>query len=308
MDLLSNEEIYAIIDHLNINDRLSFSSTCYRYKSHVERSLLATVMDILQHFTSNTSLFFQLMWSNNLVIGGPMVLAALFPGEGFMGKKDLHLYVPDYTSRTFTDTLRIQHGYKPKGTYKIKQHHFVKNAVQRVEKYENAKGAIIRIFYSRDQSALTPIFHLSATHNMNFISAYGIYCAYPRLTLSKNTVLHPKALSSFASNDTLGVITERYSSYGFQVHYSFKHLSEDHKCGTDIHCPHITRSLYDKHGLFLAFQHPMTASHHLQNIAYNAEHGVVWSLGGDGCDDSIPRNDAFVVTTWLHGSKSDNYY
>ena len=304
--MLSIEELLDIIKHLNLLDRTSFSMTSHRHKRLVNSTILPSVIQLLSQFTSEPMAFLQLLWSNNAIIGGPIALAALFPNEEPRPDQKLHIYVPAFDNQNFLEALRDQHNYQMTGAFRLKAKHFIQNSVEKVIRLRNANNATISVLFSRDHTALTPIFHLSATHNMNFISAHGIYCAYPHFTFAKNTILHPKSIYNIKMNQEVGKVIERYTSYGLKVYQSFKSLSVDHphsRCRIDIQCPHLLRTLYDKHGFFAPMDFPMTSSLRPNQLSYNEDNGVVWNLGGEGCEAHMTTNDSFVVSTWLSGGK-----
>ncbi len=305
MDLLSNEEVFEVISHLNIIDRISLSKTSTRHKALVEAAALPTVLNLLKRFTPKPSDLLRLIWSNSAVIGGPIAYTSLFPTEEPKEGNKLHIFVPASTQRSFLEALKTEFHFQFTDYQQIKTKHFIQHSIKKVLRLQNTQKATITIYYSTEDSALFPIFHLSSTHDMNFISAYGIYCAYPLFTLHKRTIIHPKAISKHRHDGEMQRVIDQYTSYGLQVHQSFQdlpHSQPKHLCRTDIQCPHLIRSLYDKHGLFIQFKYDITQTFLSNKIAYN-ETGVVWSLGGEECDIDMIVNEAFVKTTWLNNGK-----
>ncbi len=307
---LSNEEIFDILKHLNLIDRMSFAMTSHRHKTIVHGTVLHFVMQLLRRFTFQTMAFLQLLWLNNAIIGGSIALAALYIDEEPRPDLKLHLFIPAFDNKDFIETLTDEYDYEIIEVRRIKARHFIESSVKKIIHLRNANHATIYVFFSRDDSALTPIFHLPATHHMNFISAYGIYCAYPHFTFAKDTILHPKAVYNTKTNEDVGQMMERYISDGLNVYTSFKSLSVDQphdRCRLDIRCPHLIRTLYDKHGFFVPLELPITTILRPNKVAYNCENGVVWNIGGEGCESGMTPNDSFVMTTWLHGSKHTSY-
>jgi hypothetical protein len=116
------------------------------------------------------------------LISGSAALLVLLPAQCVPG--DLDLYIPwNKTTQTLeliSEILDYEFTGPPdeiKVNYNFQSIHHIYWLYSK--KFEHK----INVIVSKTNNTLTPIFEFDSTHPMNFMTAYGLACAYPKLTL-----------------------------------------------------------------------------------------------------------------------------
>ncbi|KAF4618641.1 hypothetical protein D9613_009830 [Agrocybe pediades] len=139
--------------------------------------------------------------------------------------------------------------------------------------------ASINIIISTTETALIPIFYFHSTAVMNYISPYGIFCAYPKLTFNLRNMLNPLHSRNPHDNWRLWSCVDKYRARGFSTRFDPIHWDDmaNHVCETDYNCPTTMRTTFDEGCLFFPFPNP------LGTYTSMASGIVVWCLGGFPC-------------------------
>ena len=73
----------------------------------------------------------------------------------------------------------------------------------------------VNIIISQTTSPLSPIFHFHSTDVMNFISAYGFFSAYPKITNLHFSIINPVTFKRGAPSARILACFEKYTHWGF---------------------------------------------------------------------------------------------
>lgn len=117
---------------------------------------------------------------------------------------------------------------------------------------------------------------------MNFISAYGVYSAYPTLTSQCRGLKNCYELAHNGQSDqSVQTCLDKYAQRGYEIADDLSRWSEfdGHICTSTGSCPTTDRYLDDRHAYFHLFGKALPATK--PNRVFNA--GVdrcVWSLAG----------------------------
>ncbi|KAK6974078.1 hypothetical protein R3P38DRAFT_2584591 [Favolaschia claudopus] len=164
---------------------------------------------------------------------------------------------------------------------------------------------VINVLVVSGDNAVESIFHFHSTIVMNFISGYGVFCAYPALTLRKRSVTNHSILSDQTSTNRARTCFEKYERRGICHKDHLRHHVNwlghrdhvdwsAHICGTDKACPSTFRTLHDDGSLFIPF--PSTTTPASPPVIFNGVDSVVWSLGGSSCSPLPVGHESFVQT------------
>ena len=182
--------------------------------------------------------------------------------------------------------------------------------------YEFEKeGRSIRLWVAVGENASVPVMLTSTTFVMNFISPWGIYCAYPTLTLVRRGLVNHFTEADDDSNgdaffSRVGPSFCKYVERGvvFEVNdRNWADTLKKHRCFTSATCPHTIRSLYDRSGLHISFPVAFDGLHDraTQNIRLDNNHTTIWSLGGGYCNEPLLYHAAFSQSKTLYSRVSD---
>ncbi|KAK7035712.1 hypothetical protein R3P38DRAFT_3183528 [Favolaschia claudopus] len=153
---------------------------------------------------------------------------------------------------------------------------------------------IINLLIVTGDNAAEAIFRFHSTIVMNFISGYGVLCAYPALTLRKKSIANHGVMADQLSRDRGRGCFEKYEERGISTkdHLREHALWSHHVCGSDKSCPSTFRTLHDDGSLFVAFEAIGTPE--TPPLFYNGFSSVLWSLGGTQCS-ALPVGHSLFV-------------
>lgn len=270
---------YYILEFLDNKSLIMLSKTCCTQRLNVAHHVKGVAYRVIGTFGIDARSFRRVMRTTNSVISGSAALLMLSPGA--FVPHDLDLYVPrDKAERTIALIEEISDYrlilIKPtKGEYNIKNIHRVFYLHSR--KYNRQ----INIIVSQTNNALNPIFSFDGTHPMNFMSAHGITCAYPSLTLNNCSLLNWEGL---LPADSMVWWREKWLARGYMIRRTLRWWAEynEHSCRIDGSCPLTVRSIYDAHTMFLDF--PRAQRSQLPRVSnriiYSRGANMVWGLKG----------------------------
>ncbi|KAK7021157.1 hypothetical protein R3P38DRAFT_3196901 [Favolaschia claudopus] len=152
----------------------------------------------------------------------------------------------------------------------------------RVRRFHKDHHSIYLIVVANENAA-TIIFNLYSTMDMNFVSGYGLFCAYPELTLNKLSYVNPSARDTSTDGSDFRRLAANVRRKGFTHNIAlFEHvLYRNHVCGSSRCCPNTLRSMHDSDSLFVSFASTLTEC--AGPTLYDGIHTVIWSLGGPPC-------------------------
>lgn len=144
---------------------------------------------------------------------------------------------------------------------------------------------VVNVIVVPGDNAAISIFHFHSTVVMNFISANGVYCAYPDLTLNKRFYPNANLILADGSRQRTSRALAKYFERGFIFELDLpSHVGfENHTCGEDKNCPRTARFLHDDGGLFIPFGDEFSDDHPCNR--YDGINSVMWSLGGVVCSN-----------------------
>lgn len=245
----------------------------------------------------------------NSLISGSGALWCLHPGSFVPG--DLNIYVPENRSTLFEEFVVGISGYEklqPGNTTKDLKalypspSEFGTNDIKTVMWFKKV-DKIMNIVVVAGKNALLPIFHFHATFAMNFISCYGLFSTYPKLTMARWGILNlpyqqmPVKVQGWV---------EKYERRSMECGLTLQAWQEfdNHVCAVNGSCPATPRTLYDRHGLFIPFSthlllSPETSAN--RNVIYTHVCSIVWQLKYScSTHGRWPHQNGYVHSTTLH--------
>ncbi|KAJ7021221.1 hypothetical protein C8F04DRAFT_1274053 [Mycena alexandri] len=282
---VSFEVISIIMTLLGPWSMLNFSLTCKSYNSAFKTHMLSITYQSLNKFEIPPEMFMRIMLATSSIIAGS-VAANILSGNNFK-PSDLDVIAPssqeDSMRTIFTETL----GFTEDGST-------VPNGLQdtarMVHSYKKNESSV-RLWIASGENPTVPVMLTASTFVMNFITPWGIYCAYPRLTLLKRAIINhfsddgPNSRFDLAYT-RVGAAFDKYTARGVSFAVddrSWTDTCKSHRCYVSPTCTHTTRNIYDPWGMHIPF--PVTyegvAPYIAKNTRFDSTHTTIWSLGGD---------------------------
>lgn len=238
----------------------------------------------------------QILHTTKTIISGSTALT-IISGGSFV-PNDLDIYVPVSQEENLLALLETYFGFKVDAAIssdKLYNHNTELKSVRWLTVNEHGKK--INVMTCTGDSAVMAIFSFHSTIVMNFISSYGIYCAYPGLTLSKQALPTSKYFGRMRAHVERRCF-RKYRERGYMIEESLdKHLlAERHTCFVHPSCPLTIRTIYDGHGAFVRFRSPATATDVKGPFIYDRNHSALWSLGGPACNNQGLHHSRFTYS------------
>lgn len=279
----------------------SFSATNRFHRRLFLHHNVSSIHSLLRYFVLDPSALLSLLHSTNSIISGSTATLAFLPHS--FTPNDLDIYVPAKFLDTFVSSLRVKFGYKKSRPVAAVTGHIEKDysSLARIERILWFKRGekTINVMAVNGHNAVVPVFSFHSTIVMNFISAYGFYCAYPSLTLSSRSIINTKGTLPRPAKRAI----KKYKERGIKSAYSLStwRRFNQHNCMKSSICPQSIRSLYDNGGLFRSFSDIKDdATDRIFPLRYNKIDSVVWTLhAGRFCSEQTIATSGFVKSTTI---------
>ncbi|KIO12018.1 hypothetical protein M404DRAFT_125896, partial [Pisolithus tinctorius Marx 270] len=179
-----------ILRHCNASDLFTYACTSTSSATLVKEYLTARLLTVYGKFFQSPRNVPHILASCDAVISGSTALSILLPEMSTTWTAgDLDIYVP---KRSFAhlSILLQKEGYHILRERTQNENTYTPSSILTVITFDN-NTRLIDVVVSNSYTALSPIFQFHNTCVMNFISAYGIFCAYPNLTLHALSMVNP---------------------------------------------------------------------------------------------------------------------
>jgi hypothetical protein len=193
---------------------------------------------------------------------------------------DLDIYSPTSQIETVLAMVEKTLGFKRRRstalTYDTQTH------IKRVYHLEKGQKQM-NVMVIRGEDPTIAIFQFHSTVVMNYLTAFGLYCAYPALTLGNRGVANLSAiLRNPSSRERILRCFDKYRARGVEIENDVTIFPEfaHHVCHVAAECPLTVRSTSDGKGLYQELFPPLEME---AVFATKNEHLVVWHLGGPMC-------------------------
>lgn len=183
--------LHGVLNKMGLPWVMALGSTSIDMELHIQKHLKHRLSVALTPFQIPQRHLLRILRLSHTIISGSIALYFMLPLNAHIWTpSDMDLYT---TTNGYSKIMAflIIHGYdlvaeftgaqRPRG---FGEHHIVYEmgyAIQQVIKMHKGDHTI-DIIISQTSSPLSPIFHFHSTAVMNFISAYGFFSAYPKIT------------------------------------------------------------------------------------------------------------------------------
>ncbi|KAJ7758617.1 hypothetical protein B0H16DRAFT_1820572 [Mycena metata] len=247
-------------------------------RSGTPEETASRVREILANFDINPQHLLDLLRTTRGIVSGSAALLMVTDMDFKPG--DLDIYIPASQDQTALLLVQRRLGYQLK---KSSARSYENNAdIKRVHLLTKGRNKI-HVVTTKGENAAATIFRFHSTIVMNLLTAWGIYCAYPSLTLKRKGVANlPTLLNDLSLSIRSRTCYEKYRSRGVTLENDVRKFPEHaaHICHASAECPHTVRSTSDGKGLYVElFNQP---PHEVQRQEMG-EYTTVWMLGGPMC-------------------------
>jgi hypothetical protein len=320
-DYLSKGEMDLVLSATSIPSLSRLAATSKTYNYIVHRHIYDRLTTTIQPFFGQVTKCLTVLASTNTVISGSQALHFMMPPyEHNWGPADMDLYTSMEGYENLIAYMKsLGYGMVTNGAAG-KQHRDYATEGNfggiRFVTTMKKDGRQVDIIVSARTSPISPIFYFHSTIVTNFISAHGIFSAYPRLTEMYRGLVNPIAYAPRPkpTPKILGCM-QKYRERGFEIRYNttswaisdatkagntIKEGMIPHDCHRSYMCPHTVRTTFDNSCMFVPFRtvEYMTKSREKKatHQAYKGRYRITWNIGGPSCDDTYDTMRSFVVS------------
>ncbi|KAJ7028870.1 hypothetical protein C8F04DRAFT_1188301 [Mycena alexandri] len=293
---LSAEVISIIMDFVPPRHLVCFARTCTTYRNAFKAHMLSKTYKAINAVDIPPADFMEAMLTTSSIIAGS-VPANILTGSRFT-PNDLDIVTPASEEDTMLAILK-RYGFERTGN---KTPRGMQGTLRML--YTLSKGkSTVRLWVASSENPTVPVMLTATTFVMNYISPWGIYCAYPRMTLTN------RGLLNYFTDDGLDLDHEityarimqalnkyRLRGVSFEVDdRNWKDMAKKHVCFSSSSCTHTSRNLYDAAGMHISFpvEHKGFKKYLADNTRLNSFQTTIWSLGGNFCGSPVLYHRAF---------------
>ncbi|KAJ7723243.1 hypothetical protein B0H16DRAFT_1737309 [Mycena metata] len=251
----SIEVISIVMTMLGPWSMLNFSLTCSAYNAAFKNYMLSLTYQAMNRFELPPKRFLRIMLATSSIIAGS-VPANILSGNNFVAT-DLDVVSPSSREDSMRAIFTEELGFELSGS---SVPHGLQHTARMIHTYKKNEKTV-RLWIAAGENPTLPVMLSTSTFVMNFISPFGIYCAYPRLTLLNRAIINHFTDEGIGSRFDLSYLRvnkafEKYTERGvtFEVDdRSWSDTSKNHRCYVSATCTHTTRNLYDTWGMHIPF-------------------------------------------------------
>jgi hypothetical protein len=282
---------------MDLAQLMAFSGTSKSFRKIVTAFINRLVHRTIRPFFDNPTLFLNLLRHTRSVLSGSLALFLLFPCNLHSTWKcgDADILVPREHKSAVITFLKAAFGYEVIHMFASDLTHNPDSRIQEVVRMLcKDKDKQVDVIISDSDSSILPIWRFHSTIVMNFISADGIYCAFPSHTLHHHGIVNPIHIQSGLPSSQIEYCIQKYKSRGFNIstHPNDVDGEKRHSCGRSSICPNTIRSSLDSMSLAIAFDSSNIST--TANKVHPDGHVVTWILGGDACTMNMAKMTSYL--------------
>jgi hypothetical protein len=220
---ISNLTMDCMVYTLNCMDLaqlMAFSGTSKLFRRIVKAFINRFVHQTIRPFFNDSTLFLNLLHHTRSVLSGSLALSLLFPCNSHSTWKcgDADILVPREHKSAVITFLKAAFGYEVIHMFASDLTHNPDSRIHEVVRmlYKD-KDKQVDIIISDSDSSILPIWRFHSTIVMNFVSADGIYCAFPSHTLRYRGIVNPIHIQSGLPSSRIENCIQKYKSRGFDI-------------------------------------------------------------------------------------------
>ncbi|KAJ7512191.1 hypothetical protein B0H11DRAFT_1898692 [Mycena galericulata] len=160
----------------------------------------------------------------------------------------------------------------------------------------------IRIMVCARENPRATILRQDLTGLFTWMSGSGFFVPYADLTFNGLSLLnhHYLPLTSIEEEENFQSLELEAKHHG--IHIQYYHCGEESRCTGQLSCPAVVRNTRDGSCFATAFSDRIWGS---EQYRLSEKYGVIWSLGGKGCDD-MDVKPGFFVNVFENKVKDEN--
>lgn len=239
-----------IMDHSSLPDLEILGATNSILRSLVRQHILQRTTNLFRSFELDPLVMLDVLNHTRSVVSGSAALAVINPWS--FTPNDIDIYVPRTHDALLIELMSTRFGYNVASISNVYPSFSSISTI-----YNLTNGAhSVQIMVTESANPLAALFRFHSTVVMNFISAHGVYSAYPILTSQRRGLKNQYELTHHSqSHETVRVCFDKYKERGYEIADNLSDWPEfnGHVCTLTGSCPGIDRYVDDRHAYFHRF-------------------------------------------------------
>lgn len=216
--------LHSVLNKMAIPWVMALGSTSTDMELHIQEHLKHWLSVALMPSKIPIGHLRSVLWTSHTVISGSIALCFMLPLSAHVWTpSDMDLYT---MTKGFSKIMAflIIHRYNfvveytgaqcPRGVGEPNVVYEMGFGIKQVMKMQKGDHSV-NIIISWTTSPLSPIFHFHSTAVMNFISAYGFFSTYPKITNLHFSIINPVTFKRRAPSARILACFEKYTHWGF---------------------------------------------------------------------------------------------
>lgn len=271
MDSLPRDVFRMIVQNTDVGTLSRVAGVCRSLQAEAQHAFGRRTHHILFTCGVNPVRFFSKLRDTKAIIVGDIPLLITLPRE--FPPVSIIVIVPEMHFLDFCFAMDESFGFK------------LDRRIRRVWVFR--RGGHVIFICASDSSAIANMGYAESTARMTFLSCYGLFIAYPKLTLKRRALRQTSIdrvwIERMAFMHPTGWI-ESQRTLEYWVEY------DNHSCMTELSCPRSYRFLYDAGGLFFPLERVPGGG-----FIYTEQDSLVWALNSKTCRSRAPITAGFSI-------------
>lgn len=275
LDSLPRNVFHMIVQNADVGTLSSVAGVCRSMQDEAQRAFRTRTHLILLTCGVNPGRFLNKLRDTKAIVVGDIPLLITFPRQ--FTPVSIVIIVPDMYFLELCAAMEDSFGF------------LLERKNGRVWVFY--RGRHVTFICASDGSAITNMGYAESTARMCFLSSYGLFIAYPKLTLQKRALYQTSIDKVWIDRNAFmhptGWIESRPS---LQNWVDF----DNHGCMSAPSCPRAYRFLYDTGSLFVTLKRETGGG-----FIYTEQDNLVWGLNAKLCNTRAPITSGFSIAKGL---------
>lgn len=267
---------FNIMEHLSLPDLEMLGATNSFFRTLVQQHAQHRTTKLFRFFEIDPISMLDVLNLTGSVVSGSAALVVVNPWS--FTPNDMDIYAPPTRSALLIELMATRFGYIVDAIAVGYPQFSGISAIHTLKKGVHS----VQVMVTSSENPLTAVFHFHSTTVMNFISAHGIYCAYPILTSQRRGLKNRYELAhNGQSEEAVRLCLDKYAQRGYEIADDLSGWPEfdGHACTSNGSCPAVKRCVDDRYAYFHLFG-KVLPENRPNRVFISGIDRPVWSLVG----------------------------
>lgn len=271
---------FRIMEYSSLPDLEMLAAANTFFRSLVQQHVPQRMATLFNFFEIDPLQMLDVLNRTRSVVSGSAALVVLNPWS--FTPNDIDIYVSATRSTLLIELLAARFEYFVDTTINTARAGYPPlSGITAIHTLKNSRH-VVQVIVTLSDNAVNALFRFHSTTVMNFVSAHGVYSAYPVLTSQQRGLRNHYELSrNGQSDEAIKSCLDKYEQRGYEIMPDLSRWPEfdSHVCRSTGSCPSTKRYVDDRYAYFRRFGEPSPGVMSSKAVLASVERSV-WSLVG----------------------------